>query len=215
MKVTKVRLGLALLLSAGLMGVLSAATKAQEGQKQTDRLIKRGESAMKEVGVTRQQVEKTITLYNSIIEGMAQDARKTYRDLIKAVDESEKKAAGVGSKVQEMETEAHRYFAEWTKSIEGISSESLSAKSQERLNYTRSSYGDALRAGRRAGAEFDLFVESLRDQIVFLGYDLNPAAVASLKEDAAKLNQQAGELFKKIDEVVDMTNGYLQSLKPQ
>lgn len=215
MKAKKVRLGLAVVLLAGLMAVIPTATHAQEGQKQTDRLIKRGESAMKEVGVTRHQVEKTITLYNSIIEGMAQDTRKTYRDLIKAVDESEKKAAGVGTKVQEMETEAHLYFAEWTKNLESISSESLSAKSQERLNYTRSRYGDALRAGRRAGAEFDLFVEGLHDQIVFLGYDLNPAAVASLKEDAAKLNEQAGELFKKIDEVVDMTNGYLQSLKPQ
>ncbi len=215
MKATKMRLGLALLFSAGLMAVLAAASQAQEGQKQTDRLIKRGESAMKEVGVTRQQVEKTITLYNSIIEGMAQDARKTYRDLDKAINESEKKAASVGGKVQEMEAEAHRYFAEWTKSIESISSESLRAKSQGRLNHTRSRYADALRAGRRARAEFDLFIESLRDQVVFLGYDLNPAAVASLKEDAAKINQQAGELFKKIDEVVDMTNGYLQSLKPQ
>ncbi len=211
MKVTKLGLSLAF----GLMVVSSAAAGVQEGHKQTDRLIKRGESAMKEVGITRQQIQKTLTLYNSIVEGASEDARKSYKDLVKALDESEKKAGDVGKRVEEMEYEAHKFFEEWTKNTESITSEALRVRSQERLNEARLQYGDALRAGRRAGAEFDVFVQSMHDQIVFLGYDLNATAVASLKEDAARLNKQGDELFQKIDEVVEMTNGYLDSLRPQ
>ena len=45
--------------------------------------------------------------------------------------------------------------------------------------------------------------------------DLNPAAVASLKEDAAKLNEQANGLFKMIDDVVNSSNEYIRSLQPE
>jgi ElaB/YqjD/DUF883 family membrane-anchored ribosome-binding protein len=114
-----------------------------------------------------------------------------------------------------MQNEAHKFFEEWKQNAERISDDVLRTKSQERLSHARYQYGDALRSGRRAGAEFDVFVESMRDQIVFLGYDLNASALDSLKEEAARLNQQADDLFQKIDEVVDMTNDYLDSLRPQ
>lgn len=83
------------------------------------------------------------------------------------------------------------------------------------MKHSRLQYGDALRAGRRAGAEFDLFIDSMQDQVVFLGYDLNPTAVQSLEEDAAKLNQQANQLFQEVDEVVKKINDYIRSLRPQ
>jgi hypothetical protein len=192
-----------------------AVSSQNEGIKRTERLVKRAEEAIKKVEETRQQLQKTTMIYNSIIDGSADDARKAYRDLSKAVENCEKQAEETRKRTENMEQEAHNFFAEWTQSLEGIGSENLRKRSRDRLNETRLNYGEILRAGRSARAEFDTFIEELRDQIVYLGYDLNPAAVASLKEDSVKLNQHSEVLFTKIDEVVKTTNEYIKSIQPQ
>jgi hypothetical protein len=72
-----------------------------------------------------------------------------------------------------------------------------------------------LSAGRRAGADFDLFMATLRDQMVYLGYDLKPGAVASLAEDAKKLNAQADSMSKSIDVVTETINKSVSTIKAQ
>ena len=67
----------------------------------------------------------------------------------------------------------------------------------------------------QAGGEFDAFIGELRDQITYLGFDLNPSAVASLKGDAAKFNQHGDVLFSKIDDVNKMITEYIQSIQPK
>jgi archaellum component FlaC len=203
---------LTLLLAIALTaGVLSA----QEGHKRTDRLIKRAEDTTKEIESTKQQLQKSLILYNSIIDGKAENPRKSYNDLGKSIERCEKKVEDVGKRVESMELEAHNFFAEWTQSLEQITNENLSERSQQRLNDTRVRYGDILRSGRSAGAEFDTFMADLHDQVVYLGFDLNPSAVASLKEDSVKLNEHAGVLFKKIDEVVAAIGEYIKSIQPE
>ena len=114
-----------------------------------------------------------------------------------------------------MEREAHTFFEEWTASLAGINNEDLKKRSQTRLNNTRVSFGEILSADRRAGADFDIFMAALRDQIVYLGYDLNPSAVASLAEDAKKLNAQADTMFTSIDAVTAGIEESMSEIKAQ
>lgn len=191
-----------------------AVVSSQSSVKQTERLAKRAQDTVKAVDETRQQIEKTLGLYNSIVQNQAEDTKKAYSDLGKWVEECEKKRANAGSKTDAMETEAHTFFAEWTQSLDAITSPDLRKRSQDRLNNTRLRYNDILKVGRQAGGEFDVFVGSLRDQYVYLGYDLNPAALASLSGDAKQVNAQAATLFAKIDETVKMAQEYITSLQP-
>jgi len=190
-----------------------AAASGQSGVKQTERLTKRAGDTVKAVVETKQQIEKTLDLYNSIVQNKAEDTKKAYSDLGKWVEECEKKRANASSKVDAMEKEAHAFFAEWTQSLDEITNPDLRQRSQSRLNETRVRYNDILKVGRQAGGEFDAFVGSLRDQYVYLGYDLNPAALASLSEDAKQVNAQATTLFDKIDETVRMAQEYITSLQ--
>ena len=195
--------------------VLSGVAGAQEGHKRTDRLIKRAEDTTKEIESTKQQLQKSLMLYNSIIDGEAENPRKSYNDLGKTIERCEKKVEDVGKRVESMELEAHNFFAEWNQSLEEITNTNLRERSQERLNDTRVRYGDILRSGRSAGAEFDTFIAEMHDQVVYLGFDLNPAAVGSLKEDSVKLNEHAEILFKKIDEVTAAIGEYIKSIQPE
>ena len=79
-----------------------------------------------------------------------------------------------------MEKEAHKFFEEWTKSLEDIADAELQTRARERLNATRLTFSEILESGRQAGASFDVFMGGLRDQITYLGFDLNPGGIAVL-----------------------------------
>jgi hypothetical protein len=57
-------------------------------------------------------------------------------------------------------------------------------------------------------------MKSLGDQVTYLGHDLNAGAVASLKPNAAKLNTQAKELDRRIDETMATANKTIGTLRP-
>ena len=98
-----------------------------------------------------------------------------------------------------MDVEAGKLFESWKTSADGITNPELKKKSQERLEATQTRYGKIATAGKDARGEYDAFLAGLKDQITFMGHDLNPAALASLKPDAVKLNDQAKKMFVKVD----------------
>jgi hypothetical protein len=51
--------------------------------------------------------------------------------------------------------------------------------------------------------------------MIFLGHDLNGSAVASLKEESAKLNALATELFAAIDQATGAANTNIEALTPR
>ena len=80
-----------------------------------------------------------------------------------------------------------------------MSSDSLVEKSAKRLEHAKSPVTRRwARPWAKAGAEFAPVVQNLSDQILFLGRDLSPAAVADLQDEAAELNQQAADVTEKV-----------------
>jgi Protein of unknown function (DUF2959) len=186
---------------------------AQEGINQTEALIKKGEGTIKAVAEARQQLEKTLGNYNEIVDGKAADPKSSYKDLGKAVKDSEDRVADVTKRKEEMDVEATKLFASWKVSSDGIASPDLKKKSQDRLAATQANYGKIATSGKEARAEYDAFLGGLKDQITFLGHDLNPAAIASLKPDAVKLNDRAKKMFAKIDVANATANANIDLMK--
>ena len=57
------------------------------------------------------------------------------------------------------------------------------------------------------------FRKQLADQITFLGSDLTPSAMTSLKPQADKLNAQGAEIFSRIDQAIAKADTYFKGLK--
>jgi len=108
----------------------AAGAYAQQGHKETDRLIKKAESMQKDLETATAQVHKTMDYYNNIMKGGDADTRKLYKDLTKAIEDSGKRAANVSKRVEEMEAEAHLFFGEWTQSLQEITSADLKKRAQ-------------------------------------------------------------------------------------
>lgn len=188
---------------------------AQAGVKQAENLAKKTEESAKAITEARQQIQKTVDQYNALVEGNVEDTKDAYNDLRKEMDRSDDRVEDVRKHVDEMKVEADKYFADWTTSLDGITNPDLRARSEARLKDTRSRYDQVLATAGKAGDTFAPFIQNLRDQVTYLGHDLNPAALASLKGDATKLNTAAQALFSNIDKSINEASSYATSLRPQ
>jgi len=204
-----------LLLSAILVIPSAVLGQQNQGPKRTEELIKRAENVVKSTGEAEAQLRKTIDIYNGIMQGRSSDLRKEFENLQKEIGNTQKKREDVQKKFAEMGQEAERVFAAWHQEIEGISSPQVRDLSRTRMMETREMYSGILMASNEAGGEVDSLFATLSDHILFLGYDLNAAGIASLSEEAAKLNEQATRLLAEIDETVARLNEYIQSTKAQ
>ena len=144
---------------------------------------------MKKTSEAEDQLRKTIDIYNSIMQGQAQDMKKSYENLQKEINN--------------------------TQEIEAIASPEVRDLSRNRMMETREKYNAILMASNEAGGEVDTLFATLHDHVLFLGYDLNPSGVAALTEEATKLNEQADKLLASITEAVARVNEYIEATRAQ
>jgi len=211
---TRSRMYLVLALVAAVAALGATPAAAQAGPDATAKFLKTVEGTVKAIGESRAQLQKTVATYNSITEMTAKDLKGAYKDLGKDVADSEKKVADGRPKVDEMNTEAESYFAAWKASAAAISDPGLRKRSEDRLADARARFDKIAAAGKDARLSYDTLMKDVKDQYTFLGHDLNPSAIASLKPDAAKFNSRANTVFTKTDGVVKMYEEYVASMKP-
>lgn len=184
-----------------------------ESLKRTDALIKKAEELVEETSSARKQLGKTVDIYSSIYAEDAADVRGAYKDVDKEITKTEKQREEVKKKLEELKLQADTYFAGWSDSLHQIGDTDLRKRSERRMTETRGQFDGILESVRTAREAYEPFMTSLKDQWTYLGHDLNPNGIASLKSDADELNQRADELFKMLDESMKKANDYIDSLR--
>jgi len=204
---------------AAVLAVLALAATAgaqsDEGVKQVERLVKASGNTVKAIADTKLQLTKTMDVYNSLFADDADNRKKIYNNIQKEMENTEKRRGKIVEEAAKMNAEADALFKDWTNSTAAIESPDLRKRSEERLNATKASYAEIGTAAKKAGDIYGPFMKALQDQVTFLGHDLNPDAVASLKPDAAKLNERADQLIKSIDDTIGTANTNIGALRPQ
>ena len=208
------RLGCGLAVLAAL--AMTVTVNAQdEGVKQVERLVKASNKTVKAIDETKVQLMKTMDVYNALMADGAQDRKKLYKNLQKEMENTEKRRAKIQEEAAKMNAEADTLFKEWGNSAAAIENPDLRKKSEDRLAATKSSYAEIGTVGQKAGDLYGPFMKALQDQVTYLGHDLNPDAVASLKPEASKLNVDASKLVQAIDETIATANTNIGALRPE
>jgi len=204
--------------SAGLAyaAALALPVAAQdEGVKQVERLVKSSGSAVQSIVETKNQIAKTMDAYNAVLADDVKDRPAAYKALQKEMNTTERKRAEIAKRVGEMDAEADALFKGWSDSAARLENPDLRKRTEERLTKTKASYADIKATGKTAGDLYDPILKSLKEQVVYLGHDLNASSVGSLKPDAEKLNLKAKELFTAIDDTVAVANKNIGALRPR
>jgi len=204
-------------LAVGIVALAGIATVAAQGEgvKQIQLLIKKSTSAVKAVDDTKLQVQKTMDAYNLVIAPETVNRKSAYGKLQKEMEATKKKQAAIAVRGGEASAEADTLFKGWQASTSAISDESLRAKSEQRLAAAQARVTEIQGDNQRADELYATFMKALEDQVTYLGHDLNASSVASLKEESAKLNAQATELYAAIEKATNSATAAITALSPQ
>lgn len=191
------------------------AQRSDEGLRQVQRLTRASRDVVQAIGDTRERLVRTMEIYNSLMADNAENRRRLFTNLQREMDRTDERRTRIAQRVATMDTEANTLFGQWAASTAAITTESLRQRSEERLASARARHGEIHTAGQQSGELYATFMKTLRDQVTFLGHDLNPSAVANLKPDAAKLNASSKELLASIDAIVATANRAIAAMQPQ
>lgn len=198
-----------------LFGSAQIGLAQDEGVKQVQQLVKKADAAVKSITDAKLQLQKTMDAYNAVLAPATTDRRDAYKKLQKEMANSDKKRADVSKRADAMNADADKLFKDWEASMGAVQNPDLRQRSEGRLKTARERYGEIRQNGQDASGLYGTFMKALQDQVTYLGHDLNPSAVASLKPDADKLNTQATELYAAIDKTTAAANKNISALRAQ
>ena len=207
-----------------LMGMLTlpAALTAQteersqtQGLKETEKFVKAGRATTQAVEEGKLEAQKTLEAYNTLVTQPSKDMKGDYKRVMKGTEAMNDKVANARAKIEEMQKARDIYFSGRTEAIKNIQDPALHKQAQERLAADQKQFGGVLEALQEGGRALEPFRKQLADQITYLGSDLNPSAVASLKPQAEKLNAEGAKVFAKVDQATAKATAYFQSIRPE
>ena len=207
-----------------LMGMLTlpAALTAQteersqtQGLKETEKFVKAGRATTQAVEEGKLQAQKTLEAYNTLVTQPSKDMKGDYKRVMKGTEAMNDKVAKAREKIEAMQKARDIYFSGRAEAIKNIQDPALHKQAQERLAADQKQFGGVLEALQEGGRALEPFRKQLADQITYLGSDLNPSAVNSLKPQATKLNAQGAEVFAKVDQATAKANAYFKGLSAE
>lgn len=193
----------------------NAERSRTQGLKDTDRFVKAGASAHNSVEGARHETKNTLDMYNKLVTQPSQNLKGDYKKLMRAMDDMNEEVADARIEITNMQAKGDAYFAGRATTIKAISDPQLQSAATARLDDSKKGFGNVLAELRDAGDTLEAFRKDLTDQIKFLGSDLTPTALTSLKPAAEKLNARGDELLGKTDKANAAMKAYLDGLKAQ
>ncbi len=126
------------------------------------------------------------------------DLEKSYKKLNSAYERSKEDAATVTEDIKELNKVAVDLFKEWENEISEISSKDLKRKSKKQLNETRTKYEDLHKKLISSEKKMEPILSKLRDQVLSLKHNLNSKAIAGLKTEGSRIENDIEKLMQEM-----------------
>ena len=197
-----VRTGFVLALSVCLVVGGAAVVAQSKTAKEAQNLKKSADAAEQSIADVMEHVMGMLASYNAIVGGSSKNVQSDYKKLANDLKATDKKIQNASKGMDSLDKQAQKFFGQWEKELAEYSSDSMREKSSARLDAAKQKFktlGETLGEARKA---FEPLVQSLNDQILYLGRDLSPEAVADLEDEAAELNKQAEDVTAKINDLL-------------
>jgi hypothetical protein len=184
-----------------------------QGLKETDAFVKAGGNTSEAMANAKLQTQKTLDAYNALVTQPSKNMKGDYKKLMKSMDGVNDRVAEARQKVEAMQQAGETYFAGRAETLKNIQDQQLQDRAKQRLADSHKQFNGVLESLREGAQALEPFRKDLADQITYLGSDLTPSAMTSLKPNAEKLNTRGKELFAKTDNAISTANAYFQSLR--
>lgn len=201
-------------LALSLVAGACATTSQSASIQQVDDLVTRVEEIHGDARAAKESVYEAILALRPVVTPAAGQPMTLFEGFLTAVDASDASAQSLAASIGPMEQSARRVFAKWERDLIQFESESLRARSRDRMESTRASYKEVLQAAQAAHEAHVGFNAALHDITLFLAHDYNAAAIGALQTDATALRERAKELGRVLERCMVAADSYVKQVAP-
>lgn len=153
-------------------------------------------------------LEKLRAVYN--VDGG--ELEKRYDKLKSSYGHATSDAKDVQSSIAKVETVAGDLFKEWEKEDSEIQSADLRVKSRKQLAETRARYEEMIGSLKQAESRMQPILSAFKDQVLFMKHNLNAQAIASLKGESVKIEQNINQLIERMNKSIKDADEFIARL---
>ena len=183
------------------------------GQEKRDILVNRVDDARDSQEEAKEQFASALDRFRSIMQFDGGDLEEIYDRLSAEKERSDRRAADVKERIDEVEDVATALFEEWQQELQQYGDASLRRASEDQLRQTQNEYGKMIRAMQRAESKMEPVLVAFNDQVLFLKHNLNARAIASLENTAAELQSDVNNLIAEMEASIDEANRFIDSMR--
>lgn len=203
------------LLALLLTGCQSAyyAAAEQVGYHKREILVDRVEDARDAQADAEEQFQSAQEQLVALIAFDGGELQRVYDDLSDEYEASADAAATVSSRIDAIEDVAEALFDEWDTELGEYSNARLRADSERKLKETRRRYEGLIKVMRRSETRMEPVLVALKDNVLYLKHNLNAQAVAALKMEFSKIDQDIDVLIAEMRKAIASSDEFIESLK--
>ena len=203
-----------LLVSLVLVGCSSAYYAAWEklGYEKRDILVSRVKSASKDQEEAKKQFQTTLQKFQEVTGFKGGDLEAEYKKLNGSYEDCVSRADAVSKRIASVEKVAADMFGEWQSELSQYSDQSRRRASEQMLNDTKVKYKKLIVVMKQAEKRMQPVLTVFHDQVLFLKHNLNAAAIASLKETSAGIEQDVGKLIADMNASINEANSFISQM---
>jgi hypothetical protein len=205
-------LAAALVALAGCRSTYYAAYE-KFGVYKRDLLKKSVVKARDDQKAAQDQFKDAMTRLKEITKFEGGQLEKNYGSLKSEYDDCVVKASSVRKRIREVETVSSDLFAEWEKEIGQIGTPALRDASRQQLTATRQRYDDLHTALTSAEQSMEPVLKQFNDYVLYLKHNLNAQAIASLKGEAANIQNEIARLIDQMTRSIARADEFVKAMQ--
>jgi DNA repair exonuclease SbcCD ATPase subunit len=199
---------------AALPGCSSAgiAMREQLGYAKREQLVDRVEEARDAQDAAKKQFASALEEFQSLVGGKPSELDATYKKLKAQSDRAASRAETVSSRIKSVEAVSGALFKEWQGELAQYKSADMKAKSEALLQTTKDQYTRLIGSMKGAEAKMQPVLDAFNERVLFLKHNLNAQAVASLRDEAGRIEGDVSALVKELEAAINEANDFISKM---
>jgi chromosome segregation ATPase len=194
-----------------LVALSGCATSAP---KEAAKLVSRVEESRRALQAAEAQIRSTLDTANSLGQTEGGSLQTDFQRLNSEIKLSNEKRDEFRKSVDSMDKTSASYFTTWAADLDKFQTEEFRTRSEARLEETRGRYNQLMTTMQQAEEKFNPLLAKLNDLSRYLGFNLNPTGVASIKTNVGEMSSEATDLSTAIETAVQEADGFVTLMGP-
>lgn len=187
---------------------------ATSGPKESAKLVSQVEESRRSLQGAEAQIRSTIDTANALGETEGGNLQSDFQRLNSEIKLSNDKVDEFRKRVASMDKTSASFFTSWAAELDKYQTEDFRTRSEARLEETRGRYNKLMTTMQDAEEKFNPFLAKLHDLSRYLGFNLNPTGVASIKTSVGEMSSEATDLSTAVETAVQEADGFVTLMGP-